>query len=105
MASTQNIITLQLLVSGRVQGVGYRAWTQRTARRLGLKGWVRNLTDGRVEVVVEGDSDVVSKLVAECQSGPMMAKVKSVDTKPIKTYDIYSDFAQKETAAKASNSV
>ena len=72
-------IARRLVVSGRVQGVGFRWFTQETARREGAMGWVRNLPDGRVEVVVEGDSEVVTKVELAIRSGPRGARVEKVD--------------------------
>ncbi|MGE3245524.1 MAG: acylphosphatase [Beijerinckiaceae bacterium] len=74
---TQRII--QVVVSGRVQGVGYRAWTAREAYRLGLKGWVRNRSDGTVEAVFAGDADPVAAM-AECLlRGPHGCRVTGVN--------------------------
>lgn len=67
-----------LLISGIVQGVGYRAWTVRTARAFGLNGWVRNLHDGRVEVWAEGSAEDLAKLEASCHQGPRYAEVEKV---------------------------
>ena len=67
-----------LWISGRVQGVGFRGHTERRARRLDLKGWVRNLPDGRVEVVAEGGRDAVEEFLAWCRRGPRHARVDSV---------------------------
>lgn len=69
---------LQLLVSGIVQGVGYRAWTERTAHTLGLGGWVRNLHDGRVEIWAEGIGAALDELEARCRIGPRSAQVTSI---------------------------
>jgi acylphosphatase len=69
----------RILVSGRVQGVGYRYATVREARRLGLRGYARNLPDGRVEVVAEGPPDDVSRLTAWCGRGPSAAEVSAVE--------------------------
>ena len=69
---------IQLLIAGRVQGVGYRAWTKRTAESLGLFGWVRNLTDGRVEIHAEGDAEALKALTAACKQGPSYAEVLHV---------------------------
>ncbi|MBL8629110.1 MAG: acylphosphatase [Rhodospirillaceae bacterium] len=90
--------TLHLLITGRVQGVGYRAWVQRTARKLSLTGWVRNLTDGRVEAVAQGHADAVNKLIADCHAGPPLARVTSVDTKPITASETFNGFEQRDTA-------
>ena len=65
-------------VSGQVQGVNFRGATQEEAERLGLNGWVRNLQDGRVEAVFEGDSDTVRQMIEWCKSGPSSADVEDV---------------------------
>lgn len=69
----------RLLVEGRVQGVGYRAACAREAARLGLSGWVRNLRDGRVEVVGEGSLPSLQGLCAWCATGPRLARVLGVE--------------------------
>lgn len=66
------------IVSGRVQGVSYRASALAEARRLGLVGWVRNLPDGRVELEAEGQADLVAQLLAWCRGGPPSARVTDV---------------------------
>ena len=68
-------------VSGKVQGVWYRASTQREAAALGVSGWVRNLEDGRVELVAEGPSDAVGRLEAWLRTGPPHAHVERVDVR------------------------
>ncbi|MBL8644981.1 MAG: acylphosphatase [Rhodospirillaceae bacterium] len=94
-------VTLHLLISGRVQGVGYRAWTQRTARTLTLTGWVRNHTDGRVEAVAQGPANVVDQFVAECHAGPPLARVTAVETTPAAS-EAFDGFQQRETASPES---
>ncbi len=69
-----------VFVSGRVQGVFYRASTRDTAMGLGLAGWVRNLSDGRVEAVFQGEEDVVRTAVAWCRKGPDGSRVEDVET-------------------------
>jgi acylphosphatase len=69
---------LHLWVSGRVQGVFYRASTAQLARQLGLTGWVRNLPDGRVEIVAEGEAESLQKLLSWCRLGPPAAQVDSL---------------------------
>jgi acylphosphatase len=69
---------LQAAITGRVQGVGYRAWTAREAERLGLAGWVRNRRDGSVEAVFKGGEDAVVRMLDGCWRGPRGAKVDNV---------------------------
>jgi acylphosphatase len=66
------------IVTGRVQGVSFRASTCSEARRLGVVGWVRNLPDGSVELEAEGDDDRVAALLAWCEHGPPGARVATV---------------------------
>ena len=68
-----------ITVSGRVQGVFFRQTTKREADNLGVKGWARNLPDGSVEAVFEGEEEVVKMLVDFCKHGPSRAKVSKVD--------------------------
>jgi acylphosphatase len=67
-----------LIIQGRVQGVSFRYYTLRRAEELGVCGWVRNLWDGRVEAVVEGESPDVEAMVAWCRQGPPAARVADV---------------------------
>ena len=69
---------IHLLIHGRVQGVGYRAWTGATARQHGLKGWVRNRHDGTVEAVLIGDAVSVGTMLSACHEGPMNARVDDI---------------------------
>jgi acylphosphatase len=73
------IRTVQVLISGQVQGVWYRAWTEETARDLGLAGWVRNRRDGNVDAVFSGPPDAVATMVARCAEGPPKARVAAVE--------------------------
>ena len=68
-----------IIVSGRVQGVFFRDHTRRWAKSFGLTGWVRNLSDGRVEAVIEGEEAEVRAVIARVREGPPMASVASVD--------------------------
>lgn len=70
---------LRCLVEGKVQGVFFRGATQKQAYRLGLKGWVRNLPDGRVEAVFEGQPESLERMVAWLHQGPPMAEVAKVE--------------------------
>ncbi len=69
---------IRLMISGRVQAVGYRYWTVGEARRLGLEGWVRNLSDGRVEILALGPQNRLDALETACHAGPPAARVSSV---------------------------
>ena len=73
---------VRLTVSGVVQGVGFRMYAQREARHLGLTGFVRNLPGGEVEIVAEGDSAAVDRLIAWARRGPPAARVERVEVEP-----------------------
>ena len=71
------------LVSGRVQGVGYRYFAMRTAESMGVSGFARNLADGRVEVVGEGPEEVLAEFEQKLRQGPAFSSVASLDCTPI----------------------
>jgi acylphosphatase len=75
-------ITLQLRISGRVQGVGYRMSMVAVAQQLGLLGWVRNRRDGTVEAMVQGNQAAVDDLLAWAHQGPPSARVDAVEATP-----------------------
>ncbi|HEX6256155.1 MAG TPA: acylphosphatase [Euzebyales bacterium] len=79
MSEGDDIIRVHLWVSGRVQGVFFRATTADEARSRGLTGWVRNAADGRVEAEVQGTRNDVDQLIDECRTGPPMATVDDVE--------------------------
>jgi acylphosphatase len=70
--------TVHARITGMVQGVGYRAFVERMAARLGLSGWVRNRRDGSVEAVFLGESTAIEAILAACRNGPRMAQVDNV---------------------------
>jgi acylphosphatase len=70
--------SVRLIITGQVQGVGYRMWAERTASGLGIRGWVRNRTDGSVELLAAGDGDAVAQLIEACRRGPRAAVVSDV---------------------------
>ena len=74
-------VRAHIFVTGKVQGVYYRQNTVETANEHGVTGWVRNLPDGRVEAVLEGDESSVKKMIEWCKVGPPNAQVEKVDTK------------------------
>ena len=75
-------IAVRLIISGRVQGVGFRFWTVREAIGRGLDGWVRNLPDGTVEALVAGPEEAVRNMAEACRHGPRMAQVVAIDESP-----------------------
>ncbi len=74
--------SVRVRISGRVQGVGFRNWTRGKAAALGLTGWVRNLSDGRVEALFSGAAESVDEMLEHCWKGPFPSKVTSVETEP-----------------------
>ena len=76
------VTAIHLTIHGRVQNMGYRNWAERTAKQHGLDGWVRNLEDGTVELLISGDAASVAKMHHECERGPDAAHVTRVDVRP-----------------------
>jgi acylphosphatase len=72
-------VRAHLTISGRVQGVCYRMETKFAADRIGVSGWVRNRTDGRVEALLEGSREQVEELIEWCRTGPPAARVHDVE--------------------------
>ena len=71
-----------VVIRGRVQGIGYRAWTEYTALDQGLEGWVRNRRDGAVEAVFAGSAAAVAEMIEACRQGPPGARVDAVEERP-----------------------
>ena len=86
---------VHLIISGLVQGVWYRHNTNKVANQLGLKGYVRNLGNGNVEVVAEGSEEKIKQLIAFCREGPESARVDTVDTTYETPKDQFSTFSIK----------
>lgn len=82
MPPMSKVKAIRAIVSGRVQGVGYRYRTLEEAGRLGLSGWVRNLPSGQVEVLAQGPAAAVDHLVAWLAGGPRWASVSGVEVRP-----------------------
>jgi acylphosphatase len=93
MAATR----VHMVISGRVQGVFYRDYTVAEAERLGLRGWVRNLRDGTVELEAEGEAGALALLEAWCRSGSPMSKVTTVESTPIAATGAGPGFRRKPT--------
>ena len=73
---------VHVVITGRVQGVGFRYWLSREAEARSLSGWARNLPDGRVEAVFAGPAGEVDDILQACWSGPTFAAVRAVDESP-----------------------
>lgn len=73
------IVNVHVLISGRVQGVWFRASTKQVAKQLGLTGWVRNTSNGCVEAVFEGEERLINKMIEWCHQGPALSKVDNVE--------------------------
>lgn len=89
---------LHAYVKGRVQGVGFRYHTLKSAQEYGLKGWVRNLYDGRVEVLAEGEHQDLNLLLADLRKGPVSSDVNDVDYKFTEATGKFDRFYVRNTA-------
>lgn len=89
---------VRVIIAGRVQGVGYRDWTQAVARQLGLAGWVRNRLDDTVEALFAGEAATVDRMVAACRRGPSLARVDMVEVLPADAANMPDGFTRRPTA-------
>ncbi len=87
-------ISVHMLITGRVQGVGYRESMRMVAQALDVTGWVRNLADDSVEALVQGDEAAVDRIVAWCHNGPPGANVRFVDANLIEASEQYIAFSR-----------
>ena len=87
---------VHLIISGKVQGVFYRASCEEVAQSLGLKGWVCNLPTGQVEVLAQGEKEKVEKLITWCKKGPLDAKVNDVKVEWEDIKEKFSGFSIKQ---------
>ncbi len=85
------MISVHVRVSGRVQGVFYRAFTKEKAIALGIKGWVRNIPGGGVEAILEGEREKVGELLKQMKSGPSGAMILGMELSELE-YKDYKDF-------------
>ncbi len=79
--------SVRLYISGTVQGVFFRMFIKENAERYDLKGFVRNLEDGKIEVFLEGENDNVDKMIELCKKGPKHSQIKDVQVKPERFQD------------------
>ena len=85
----------EIIISGRVQGVGYRYFVLRKAEFLNIKGYVKNLYDGRVKVLAIGDDTAIEEFINELQNGPFMSHVSNIDITNIQLTKKYENFSVK----------
>ena len=78
----------RVVVRGRVQGIGFRAWAEVTALELGVEGWVRNCRNGSVEAVLAGSEEVVLTMIEACRQGPPGARVEAIDQRDAEVDDL-----------------
>jgi len=86
---------VHVVISGRVQGVWFRATTKEKAEQLGLSGWVRNTPDGCVEAVFEGEETLVNEMIEWCHRGPPLSKVENVEVKKQDSTNGFDSFSVK----------
>lgn len=91
-----SVVTVRLLIEGRVQGVSYRKWAVNQAQALGLSGWVRNRREGSVELVMRGTEAKTQEMQEACHRGPFMARVTSVQASP-SLEPVHEGFEQRAT--------
>lgn len=92
---------VRLLISGFVQGVGYRAFVQREAEKLEVFGWVRNLSDDRVEVLAQSDQkEKLKELIKICEKGPFLAEVKDISIEWQEPQEQFESFEKRPTEQK-----
>ncbi|HET9796274.1 MAG TPA: acylphosphatase [Thermoanaerobaculia bacterium] len=84
-------MTRSYLVSGRVQGIGFREWVRRTARSHGVRGWVRNREDGRVEAIATAEAEVLERFEGVLRRGSAISRIESVESSDIDETP-FSDF-------------
>ena len=82
-----------IFITGRVQGVGFRHFTRKNAEALGVTGWVKNLPDGRVEAVFQGDEEQIEELVERCKKGPVASYVQSIEVSKESDDEDFEDFS------------
>jgi len=86
------IVTKKVIISGRVQGVFYRMSAKQKAENIGITGWVKNRSDGRVEAIFQGYSKKVDEMIKWCYMGPSLSKVENVDIEDVIEAKIFDEF-------------
>lgn len=84
---------VHIIVNGRVQGVNFRWFTKNIAQKLKIKGWVKNLFDGRVEIIAQGDDMNIYNFIKYVEKGPVLARVSNICVKEVKCKDKLKNFS------------
>jgi len=82
-----------IFITGRVQGVGFRHFTRKNAENLGVTGWVKNLSDGRVEAVFQGSEEQIEELIQRCKKGPVASYVQNIEIEKNSGEEDYKNFS------------
>lgn len=88
----EELVRVRVFAAGRVQGVAYRFYAEKAAARLGVGGWVRNLPDGRVEILAEGTASRIETFLDRLRAGPSLARVESFDVRRERASGEFGDF-------------
>lgn len=94
LTANADVETLLVRVTGKVQGVGFRMSTVRQAHSLGVAGWVRNLEDGSVEALLQGEHDRIDQMLSWLRLGPPAARVQEIETREVQEDRHYDRFEQ-----------
>lgn len=89
----ESLKTIQILISGRVQGVGFRYFTESLADKYPVKGYVKNTSDNRVEVICQGESDDIDQFLKELKKGPAFSVITDIGIEELKINKIYNSFS------------
>ncbi|GJD60140.1 acylphosphatase [Methylobacterium frigidaeris] len=92
--------SVEIIVRGRVQGVGYRAWTKGVAEARGLSGTVRNRHDGSVEVRLAGPAEAIAQMIEACRQGPPGARVQDLSIQDLSVQDLSADAPSRAAAPR-----
>lgn len=84
-----------IFISGRVQGVGFRHFIKKNAEALGVKGWVKNLPDGRVEAIFQGSEEQIDEIIQRCKKGPVAGFVQDIKVRDANDETAYKSFEVK----------
>ncbi len=97
MIQDSNFKQVHMYISGFVQGVGFREFVKKTARKMGVVGWTRNLTDRRVEIIAQAEEELLRKFVKIASRGPFLSEVKSVSIDWQEVSEVFTSFDRRPT--------